>query len=87
MFARVVGWGCEPAWPGTGNQMKNAIFMAAVVLVAAGCATDQKLASAREWQRAECNRIIDNESRDRCMRRVDDDFGRAKEEAARDKKR
>lgn len=70
-----------------GGQMKNAIFMSAVLLVAAGCATDPKLASAREWQRAECNRIINNESRDRCMRRIDDDYGRMKEEAARDKKR
>lgn len=33
-----------------------------------GCATQD--VSAREWQRAECNRIIDKEDRDRCLKRA-----------------
>lgn len=35
-----------------------------------GCAA-RKDASEREWQRAECNRIIDKEDRERCLKRVD----------------
>jgi hypothetical protein len=32
--------------------------------------------SEREWQRAECNKVIDPEYRERCLRRVDGDYGR-----------
>jgi hypothetical protein len=35
----------------------------------AGCAST-KDASAREWDRAECNRIIDREDRERCLKRL-----------------
>jgi hypothetical protein len=34
-----------------------------------GCASG-KDASAREWQRAECNRIIDKDDRERCLKRL-----------------
>ena len=34
-----------------------------------GCASN-KDASAREWERAECNRINDKEARERCLKRV-----------------
>lgn len=40
----------------------------AVPLVSA-CASN-KDASAREWERAECNRIIDREDRERCLKRL-----------------
>jgi hypothetical protein len=46
-----------------------------VTFLLAGCASGDRNSSAREWQRAECNRIIDNESRVRCLKRVDDDYG------------
>lgn len=36
-----------------------------------GCAVTQKEASDREWQRSECNRIVDREARERCLKRVD----------------
>ncbi len=61
--------------------MKTTMILVAGVLALAACSTNEKLDSAREWQRAECNRIIDNESRMRCMRRVDDDYGRRREQA------
>ena len=35
----------------------------------AGCAAAGD-ASAREWERAECNRIIDREDRERCLKRL-----------------
>jgi len=61
--------------------MKTTMILVAGVLALAACSHNEKLDSAREWQRAECNRIIDNESRMRCMRRVDDDYGRRREQA------
>jgi len=37
-----------------------------------GCkAPDPKEAAEREWQRSECNRVVDREDRERCLKRVD----------------
>lgn len=36
-----------------------------------GCAVSQQEASAREWQRSECNRIPDREAREKCLKRID----------------
>jgi hypothetical protein len=42
-------------------------------LAAPGCASrDPKEVAAREWQRSECNRVVDREDRERCLKRVDD---------------
>lgn len=47
--------------------------MAAVALAgAAGCATDKR-SSAKEWARAECGRIVDEQARQRCLRRADEE--------------
>ncbi|MGZ5038841.1 MAG: hypothetical protein ACXWG1_19355 [Usitatibacter sp.] len=41
-------------------------------LVLPGCGgLDPKEAAAREWQRSECNRVVDREDRERCLKRVD----------------
>lgn len=53
--------------------MKPLLLLLAAALAAPllpGCAAN-KDASAREWQRAECNRIIDKEARERCLKRID----------------
>jgi hypothetical protein len=36
---------------------------------------NERDASAREWQRAECNKVIDSEDRKRCLKRADDYYG------------
>lgn len=46
------------------------ITMLATLLLPA-CATDPKDAAAREWQKSECNRVIDKEDRDRCIKRAE----------------
>ena len=46
-------------------------FLAAALLWLPACTATQEQASAREWQRAECNKIIDKEDRERCMKRID----------------
>ena len=43
----------------------------ASLLLPAGCAVSQQEASAREWQRSECTRIVDREARERCMKRIE----------------
>jgi hypothetical protein len=42
-----------------------------VATILPGCTAAEKNNSAREWQRAECNRIIDKEDRDRCLKRIE----------------
>lgn len=52
--------------------MKPLLLLLAAALAAPllpGCAAT-KDASAREWERAECNRIIDREDRERCLKRL-----------------
>jgi outer membrane protein assembly factor BamE (lipoprotein component of BamABCDE complex) len=54
--------------------MKTALaFAAAVAALAAlpSCSTTPADASAREWQRAECNRVIDRDDREKCLKRVE----------------
>ena len=53
--------------------MKAAILLLATTctLLLPACASDPKEAAAREGQRSECNRVVDKEDRDRCLKRVD----------------
>jgi len=47
----------------------------------AGCALDRnRNSSEREWARAECDRIIDRDAREKCMRRIDGDYGGSSED-------
>ena len=51
-----------------------ALALAAALLLP-GCASPGN-SSEREWQRAQCDRVIDKEARDKCMERVDRESGR-----------
>jgi hypothetical protein len=55
------------------------VHFLALALVAAlllpGCASSRN-SSEREWQRAQCDQIIDKEARDKCMERVDREYGK-----------
>ena len=51
------------------------------------CASGRGDDSEREWQRAECNRVLDDEARARCMKRIEADYGTRKGEEAGGKKR
>jgi hypothetical protein len=55
--------------------VKAIVLIAALLSVIAlpGCAArDPKEAAAREWQRSECNRVVDRDDREKCLKRVDD---------------
>jgi hypothetical protein len=40
------------------------------LLLPACAAVDPKEAAAREWQRGECNKVVNSEDRERCLKRV-----------------
>ena len=53
--------------------MKSILLAAALllpVLATTGCAMSDSDKSSREWQRAECNRIIDQEAREKCLKNL-----------------
>ena len=56
--------------------MRRLLLLLTLSTVIAGCAMDRnRNSSEREWQRAECDRIIDRDARERCIKRLDDDYG------------
>jgi hypothetical protein len=42
------------------------------------CAVSEKDASAREWQHRQCMQVLDEKDRERCLKRVDSEYGRAR---------
>ena len=60
---------------GTMTRISLALMVAACVLLA-GCAGNPRNASEREWQMAECQRILDEKMRERCVERVESEYGR-----------
>jgi hypothetical protein len=50
------------------TQVLAAAIALALASILAGCAMTEQDKAAREWQRAECNRIIDTEARERCVK-------------------
>jgi hypothetical protein len=49
-----------------------ALLLAATL---AACASSRGDDSAREWQRAQCNGVVDSDARERCLKRVEQDYG------------
>ena len=66
--------------------MNRWLAAALAALALAGCAARGN-DSEREWQRAECTRIIDDDARQRCMKRVDNDYGSRRNEESDARKR
>ena len=55
-----------------GDSMRRVkTLLATCALALAACSAGQKYDSSREWQRAECNKVIDKEDRDRCLKRIE----------------
>jgi hypothetical protein len=49
--------------------------LAFVTLLVAGCGSSPANSSEREWARAECRQVIDGDARNKCMERVDKEYG------------
>ena len=54
--------------------MRTPALLAALFLLAA-CTSSERDNSAREWAKAECNRVLDHADRERCMKRVEAQYG------------
>ena len=58
------------------------LLLSALVALAASslpaCSVPERDASAREWEHSECLRIINDKDRERCLKRVDSEYGRAR---------
>jgi hypothetical protein len=71
-------------FPGNIGRVRRAIVLAVIGAALggsslAGCRTvSERDASAREWQRSQCNQIIRDEDRKRCLERVDSEYGTAR---------
>ena len=51
--------------------MRPILPLLVVLAALSGCAMDRnRNSSEREWQRAECNRIIDQEAREKCLKNL-----------------
>ena len=58
--------------------MRHVFFLALAVVAAfvlPGCASSRN-SSEREWQRGQCGQIVDKEAREKCMDRVDSEYGK-----------
>jgi hypothetical protein len=53
------------------SRLAFAAIALAALGVLPGCSTTSADASAREWQRAECNRVLDKDDREKCLKRVE----------------
>ena len=59
--------------------MHRLVLALVAALLLAGCATTRN-SSESEWQRAQCRQIIDKEALEKCMERVDRQYGRRRTE-------
>ncbi len=63
--------------------MKTSVLLSTLVAALAtaslpACSVPERDASAREWEHSECLRIINEKDRERCLKRVDSEYGRAR---------
>jgi hypothetical protein len=67
--------------------MKSILLLLALLATLPGCALDRnRNSSEREWRRAECDRVIDRDARERCLKRLDDDYGSLEPKEVKDPK-
>lgn len=50
--------------------MRTAL-LAALVLIAAGCSQQQLRENQQSWRRAECDKLLDTRTRERCLKEVE----------------
>ena len=58
-------------WAAAMKAPALAIVLLATSLLPACGSLDPKEAAAREWQRSECDRVVDRDDRERCLKRAD----------------
>lgn len=53
------------------NRLVSILLLAGTLSAAPGCALSTRDKAAKEWDRAQCNQIISERERKRCLERVD----------------
>ncbi len=63
--------------------MRHFLILASLMLAAllAGCSSEQFYASGQDWQRNECNKLLDSQERGRCLKNADTSYDRYKRQA------
>ena len=63
--------------------MRHFLILASVTLAAllVGCSTEQFYASGQNWQRNECNKLLDSQERGRCLKNADASYDSYKRQA------
>lgn len=61
------------------KTMATNLLLALAALLPA-CASSGS-SSDREWQRAQCDRVVDRDDREKCLKRVDAEYGRSSRDA------
>jgi hypothetical protein len=51
------------------------------IVVTTGCTTQQAYSTSQEWQRNQCNRIVDNVERSRCIEQINMPYSDYKRQA------
>jgi hypothetical protein len=71
------------------NQFNRLLILITLVLTcsaaSSGCTSQQGYASAQSWQRSECNKLLDQSERDRCMANASMPYDDYKRESAKAK--
>jgi hypothetical protein len=60
------------------SVLLSTLLAALAPLTLPACSVPDRDASAREWEHSACLRIIDEKDRERCLKRVDSEYGRAR---------
>ena len=53
-----------------------AAVLVPLALILAGCASTPRNSAEAAWQRGQCEQIVDPKMREKCLERVENDFGR-----------
>jgi len=52
------------------HLVQNLFACGIAIVITSGCTTQQAYSTGQEWQRNQCNRIIDNAERSRCLEKT-----------------
>lgn len=63
-----------------------ACAIAVSTLLVSGCTSQQLYATGQGWQRNECNKLLDQSERERCMRQADTSYDDYKRQTSDDRK-
>lgn len=61
--------------------MKPELFLSAILIATSACSSQQGYQSAQNWQRGECNKVIDQSERSACLAKANTSYDDYKRES------